>query len=167
VGGRLAGQRARQHPDLTSSASGDARRADSALRVVIFVFLAVNGVISAILGALFVQLRLGSAPFPVSALLSGLLNALLVWVGLQWTGSGRLAAISVWTWLLTVAVMMAWGQGGLPATWFGAFFDDTLFGGPGFDQFSALLLLVLGIVPPLLVLRYRRWQPTDEVRGLR
>jgi peptidoglycan biosynthesis protein MviN/MurJ (putative lipid II flippase) len=128
---------------------------DSALRVVIFVLLAVDGVISAVLGALFLQIHLGPAPFPLSALLSGLLNALLVWVGLQWTASGRLAAMTVWTWLLTVAVMMSWGEGGLPATWFGAFFDDTLFGGPGFDQYSALVLLVLGILPPAVVLLRR------------
>jgi peptidoglycan biosynthesis protein MviN/MurJ (putative lipid II flippase) len=122
------------------------------LRVVIFVLLAVDGVISAVVGAIFVQIHLGPAPFPVSALLSGLLNALLVWVGLQWTASGRWAAMAVWTWLLTVAVVMSWGAGGLLATWFGGFFDDMLFGGPGFDQFSPLVLLVLGILPPALVL---------------
>jgi hypothetical protein len=133
------------------------------LRVLIFVLLAVDGVISAVLGAFFVQSYLGSVPFPASALLSGLLNALLVWVGLQWTDSGRVAATALWTWLLTVAVMMAWGEGGLPATLFGDVFDDSLFGGPGFDQVSALVLLILGIVPPAVVLSKRaRWQPTDD-----
>jgi hypothetical protein len=124
---------------------------DSGLRVVIFVLLAVDGVISAILGAFFVQTYVGSTP-----LLSGLLNALLVWVGLQWTDSGRLAATALWTWLLTVAVMMAWGEGGLLARPFGAVFDDMLFGGPGFDQVSVLVLLVLGIIPPVVVLARRR-----------
>ena len=125
------------------------------LRVVILVLLAVDGVISAVLGAFFVQIHLGSVPFPVSALLSGLLNASLVWVGLQWTESGRVAAVALWTWLLTVAVMMSWGEGGLPAAWFGGFFADTVFGGPGFDQYSPLVLLLFGIVPPAYLLLHR------------
>ena len=57
------------------------------------VLLAVDGVISAVLGAVFIQVRLGPVPFPVSALISGLVNALLVWAGLQWTSSLRVAAL--------------------------------------------------------------------------
>jgi hypothetical protein len=65
-------------------------------------------------------------------------------------------------------VMMSWGEGGLLATWFGGFFDDTLFGGPGFGEYSPLVLLALGILPPaLLLLRRRQWQPLDEIWGLR
>ena len=61
--------------------------------------LAVDGVISAVLAAFFLPLRLGSVPFPISALISGLLNAALVWAALQWTSSPRLAALPLWTWL--------------------------------------------------------------------
>jgi hypothetical protein len=103
--------------------------------------LAADGVISAIAGALFLQVRLGSMPFPISALISGLLNALLVWVGLQWTSSVRPAALALWTWLFTVAAMTLTGPGG-----------DVVFGGPGFDQWSVAVLLVLGVLPPGIVL---------------
>jgi hypothetical protein len=48
----------------------------------------------------FLPLRIGSVPFPISALLSGALNALLVWVALQWTSNPRVAALPVWAWLL-------------------------------------------------------------------
>ncbi len=111
------------------------------MRGIVLGLLAADGVISAVLGALFLQVRLGSVPFPVSALISGLVNALLVWVGLQWTSSLRLAALPVWTWLFTLAVMTFTGPGG-----------DVVFGGPGFDQWSAAVLLVLGALPPGIVL---------------
>ncbi len=68
-------------------------------RGVVLVLLAVvDGVISAIFGALLLSSRIGSVPFPVSVLVSGLANAALVWAGLQCTRSLRLAAISLWTW---------------------------------------------------------------------
>jgi hypothetical protein len=103
--------------------------------------LAIDGVISAIAGALFLQVRLGAMPFPISALISGLLNALLVWVGLQWTSSVRPAALALWTWLFAVAAMTLTGSGG-----------NVVFGGPGFDQWSVAVLLVLGVLPPVIVL---------------
>jgi len=151
VGDRLARWRARQHPNLTdSSAAADRRsRLVFVLRGVVLGLLAVDGVISAIMGGLFVQIRLGGVPFPVSALISGLVNALLVWAGLHWTASVRLAALALWTWLLTVAAMTLTGRGG-----------DVVFGGPGFDEWSAAVLLVLGGVPPAIVL----WRVS---RGLR
>lgn len=113
--------------------------------------LAVDGVISAVLGAVFLQIRIGAEPFPVSALLSGLANALFVWAGLQWTSSSRLAALPLWTFLFTLAAMTLNGPGG-----------DVMFGGPGFDEWSAAMLLVFGTVPAGLVLWRRR-----QVRGLR
>jgi hypothetical protein len=114
---------------------------DSVVRSVVLGLLAVDGVISAVLGALFLQVRLGSLPFPISALISGLVNALLVWAGLQWTSSVRLAALPMWTWLFALAAMTFTGPGG-----------DLVFGGPGFDQWSAAVLLVLGVLPPGIVL---------------
>jgi hypothetical protein len=135
VGGRLARVAARQHPDLTPSPD-DTR----ALRAVVLTLLAVDGVISAVLASFFLSLRIGPVPLPISALISGLLNVALVRVALQWTSSHRLAALPLWTWLGTVAVLTFPGPG-----------DDAVFG----QQYLLLLLIVAGALPPALVL-YRR-----------
>ncbi|MDT5001739.1 MAG: hypothetical protein QOK12_3844, partial [Mycobacterium sp.] len=44
--------------------------------------LAFDGVLSAVMGAFLLPLYLGSIPFPISALISGLINAALVWAAL-------------------------------------------------------------------------------------
>jgi len=110
------------------------------LRVVVLTLLAIDGVISAVLGAFFLGLRIGPVPFPISALLSGLINAVLVWAALQWTSSTRLAALPLWTWLATIAGMT------LPAPG-----DDAVFGA----EWLLLLLIALGTLPPALLL-YRQ-----------
>ena len=137
MGGRLARVGARQHPDLTLSPD-DTR----ALRAVVLTLLAVDGIISAVLAAFFLSLRLGPVPFPISALISGLLNTALVWVALQWTSSPRLAALPLWTWLATVAGLTFPGPG-----------DDAVFSA----QWALLLLIVVGALPPAVLLYRRRW----------
>ena len=107
--------------------------------------LAVDGVISAVGGALLLPTYIGSIPFPVSALISGLLNAALVWAAARWTTSARVAALPLWTWLLTLLLMYLPGPG-----------DDVIFGGRGIMAYSPLLLLAMGIAPPLVVLYRRR-----------
>jgi hypothetical protein len=129
VGARLARRTARQHPDLTP------------LRSVVLTLLAIDGVLSAVAAAFFLPLRIGSVPVPISSLLSGLINAGLVWAALQWTSAPRLAALPLWTWLLTVAGLTFGGPG-----------DDIVFGGVGVMEFAPLLLIVLGALPPALVL---------------
>ena len=99
--------------------------------------------LSAVAAAFFLPLRIGSVPFPISALLSGLVNAALVWAALQWTSSPRLAALPVWAWLLTVAGLTFGGPG-----------DDMVFSA----QYALLLLIVVGALPPALLL-YRRTRP--------
>jgi hypothetical protein len=103
--------------------------------------LAVDGVLSALTGALLMPFYIGSIPFPVSALISGLLNAALVWAAARWTRSKRVAALPLWTWLLTVAAMNL----GIPN-------DDVILGGQGLMAYGALILIVLGVVPPAWVL---------------
>jgi hypothetical protein len=138
VGGRFARVGNRQHPDLSPSPD-DTR----ALRAVVLTLLAVDGVISAVLAALFLPLHIGPVPFPISALISGLLNVALVWAALHWTSSPRLAALPLWTWLITVAAFTFPGPG-----------DDRVYSA----QYSLLLLIVLGALPPALLL-YRRNRP--------
>jgi hypothetical protein len=109
--------------------------------VVVLTLLAIDGVLSAIAAAFFLPLRIGTVPFPVSALISGLVNAALVWAALQFTTAPRLAAVPLWCWLLTVAALTLGGPG-----------DDVVFGGAGVMEYAALLLIVLGSLPPALLL---------------
>ena len=109
---------------------------------VVLALLTVDGVLSAILGALLIPIYLGAIPFPVSALMSGLVNAALVWAAGYWTGSKRLAALPLWAWMATVGALTLGGPGG-----------DIIFAGPGVMQFSVLILLAFGAVPPVLLLR--------------
>ena len=138
-----------QRPDLSATASrvrkiDDTGATNPAFRIVVLTLLAVDGAISAIGGALLLPTYIGTIPFPVSALISGLLNAALVWAAGRWTPSARVAALPLWTWLLTVLLLCVPGPGG-----------DVIFGGRGVLAYSPLLLLVMGAVPPFLVL-YRR-----------
>jgi hypothetical protein len=139
-----------QRPDLSATALrlrkiDDTGAADPAFRIVVLTLLAVDGAISAIGGALMLPSYIGSIPFPLSALISGLLNATLVWAARPWTRSARVAALPLWTWLLTLLLMYLPGPGG-----------DVIFGGRGVMAYSPLLLLAMGVVPPLVVL-YRCW----------
>ena len=129
MGARVARLTARQHPHLRP------------LRPVVLTLLAIDGVLSAIAAAFFLPLRIGTVPFPISALISGLVNAALVWAALQWTQSPRLAALPLWCWLLTVAGLTLGGPG-----------DDIVFGGVGVMEYAPLVLIVLGALPPALLL---------------
>ena len=103
--------------------------------------LAIDGLLSAVAAAFFLPLRIGSVPFPISALMSGLVNAALVWAALNWTSNPRVAALPLWCWLLAVAGLTFGGPG-----------DDIVFGGVGITEFAPLLLIVLGATPPAYVL---------------
>jgi hypothetical protein len=108
--------------------------------------LAVDGVLSALVAALLLPSYIGSVPIPISGLISGLANAALVWAAGRWTTSPRLAALPLWTWLLTVAVLSLGGPGG-----------DVILGGSGLMAYAAPLLVLLGVAPPVWVLwRTRR-----------
>ena len=102
-------------------------------QTAVLTLLALDGVLSAVAGALLLPIHLGPVPFPVSAVASGLVNATLVWAAGYCTESTRLAAVPLWAWLGTVAVLT--------------------FGGPGIMAYSVLLFLVLGALPGVLVLR--------------
>ena len=136
-GGQAARNRPRTEANLTESSAPVSER----LRFMVLATLGVDGVLSAVLAIFFLPLRLGPVPLPVSALFSGVLNMLLVWVALQWTDSPRLAAVPIWTWLLTVLVFTFGGPG-----------DDIVFGGTGIMEFAPLLLIALGALPAAWVL---------------
>ena len=146
MGTRLHPLQYRQRPDLTetkphAASVEDSGTTDPAIRVVVLALLAVDGVLSALAGALLLPFYIGTIPFPISGLLSGLVNAALVWAAGRWTSSPRVAALPLWTWLLTVAAISMGG----PA-------DDVILGGKGLMAYGALILIVLGVAPPVWVL---------------
>jgi len=122
------------------SPPGSAR--ENRCSTIVLALFTVDGVLSAILGALLLPTYLGSIPFPISALMSGLINAALVWAAGYWTDSKRLAGLPLWAWLATVAGFSLGGPG-----------SDIIFGGSGIMAFSVLILLAFGVVPPYLLLR--------------
>lgn len=149
MGYRLDTLQPGQRSDLTdtkprTASVDDSDATDPAIRFVVLALLAVDGVLSALAGALLLPFYIGTVPIPLSGLISGLVNAALVWAAGRWTHSARLAALPLWTWLLTVAMISMGG----PA-------DDLILGGRGLMAYAALVLLVLGVVPPVWVLRRR------------
>lgn len=152
MGYRLHTLPSRQRPDLIetkprAASLDDSGATDPAIRFVVLTLLAVDGILSALAGALLLPSYIGSIPFPISALISGLLNGALVWAAGRWAKSPRVAALPLWTWLFTVAVISIGGPG-----------DDVILGGQGLMRYSALLLIVLGVAPPVWVL-WRRGRP--------
>ena len=136
MGHRFACRRDRQHPDLSSSPpSADFQR------VAVLTLLAIDGVFCAILASFFLPTYIGTWPFPISALIGGLVNAALVWAALHWTSSPRTAALPLFTWLLTVGLLSLGGPG-----------DDIVYGGAGLMAYGTLLLIALGTLPPAAVL---------------
>lgn len=112
---------------------------------VLLGLLAFDGVLSAIAGALLLPMCLGPVPFPVSAVLSGLVNAALVWAAAHCTDNPRLAGLPLWAWLATVAVLALGGPGG-----------DVVFGGRGVMAYGVLLFMILGALPATVLLRRMR-----------
>jgi hypothetical protein len=109
--------------------------------------LGIDGVLSAVVAALMLPSYIGRFPFPVSAIVSGLVNLMLVWAGTHWTNSLRLAALPLWTWLLAVAAMTLNGPG-----------DDFIFAGRGAMAYAVLFLIVAGAAPPAWLLWWRRYR---------
>lgn len=115
---------------------------NSAVRIAVLTLLIVDGVISAVVGAFLLPFYIGLVPVPISALVSGLVNAALVWAAMSWTESKRQAALPLIAWLATVGALTIGGPG-----------NDIVFGGPGVMAYSVLVFLLLGATPPILILR--------------
>lgn len=125
----------------TPHTDSDTLSAGRLTRFVVLALLFVDGMISAVTAALFLPSYIGAVPFPISAVISGLVNAALVWAAAQWTDSPRMAALPLWAWLATVAAIT-----------FGGPADDTIFGGRGLMGYGVLLLIIVGAGPPGWVL---------------
>ncbi len=99
--------------------------------------LVVLGVLSAVLEVLYLPVRTGGAPLPVTALVAAGLNLLLVRASGERTTSTPVAAAPLLAWVLVVL--------------------GTAFAGPGGDvllvnDWRAVALLVGGVVPPAILL---------------
>ncbi|OBI04661.1 hypothetical protein A5715_05080 [Mycolicibacter heraklionensis] len=126
-----------------------------AFNFVVLALLAVDGALCAVATALLLPAHLGSVPFPLSALIGGLVNAGLVWLAQRCTTSLRLAVLPLWTWLLTIALMTLGGPG-----------DDLIFADRGVMAYGVLLMIVLGSAPPgWLLWRLRRRVATPPRDG--
>jgi hypothetical protein len=106
--------------------------------------LAFDGVLSAVAGVLFLPMFIGTIPFPISAIICGVLNAALVLATLQWTTNLRLAALPLWGFLVTVLLLTFGGPGG-----------DMMFDGLA----GAVVMVFFGAAPPAFVL----WRRTSQV----
>lgn len=109
--------------------------------------LTLDGALSAVAGALFLPSYLGVVPMPVSALISGAVNAALVWAAVQWTPAQwtparALAAGPLWAFLAIVIVLTFGGPG-----------DDVVFAGTTSGLVRLLLFVAVGMIPGALVLR--------------
>ncbi|MBA0049132.1 hypothetical protein [Mycobacterium sp. NPDC050853] len=107
------------------------------MRAFVLTALIVDGIISAILGAALLNLRIGGVLVPLGLIISAVLNVLLVWCADQWAPSPRWAGAPLWAFVATTTLL--------------------LFGGPGGDVVFAglwpLLLMVVGVLPAAYVLR--------------
>lgn len=104
----------------------------------------------AVTAALLLPSYIGALWFPASAVLAGLMNLALVWAAMQWTSSGRLAALPLITWLVTVLILTLGGPGG-----------DIVLGGAGVAGFGPIVLLLVGALPPLWLISRRKSQPVS------
>ena len=143
MGRRLAGGAARQRSHLSTAHP-------ASVRPVVLAVLTLDGVLSAIAGAFFLPLYLGAIPFPISGLLSGVVNAALVWAALQWGHNPRLAALPLWAWLATTLGLTFGGPGG-----------DIVLSGAGVMQLAPIVFVVLGGGPPAYVL----WRLTQKAHA--
>ncbi|BDX30784.1 hypothetical protein TUM20985_13310 [Mycobacterium antarcticum] len=141
MGGWFIGRADRQRPHLTARSPGSQRFA-------VLAVLTLDGILSAIAGAFLLPLYVGAVPLPISGLLSGLVNAALVWAALQWAPTPRLAALPLWAWLVTALALTLGGPG-----------DDIVLSGAGVMQLAPLVFVVLGGGPPAYVL----WRSTTRV----
>ena len=140
MGHRFAGGSDRQRSHLTTRSPGSSHFA-------VLAVLTLDGVLSAVAGAFLLPLYVGAIPLPVSGLISGLVNAALVWAALQWAPTPRVAALPLWAWVVTALGLTLGGPGG-----------DIVLGGAGIMQLAPVIFVVLGALPPALLL-YRCNRP--------
>lgn len=140
----------RRHGGTDRQRSHLTARSQGSVRFVVLAVLTLDGVLSAIAGAFLLPLYIGAIPLPVSGLISGLVNAALVWAALQWAPTPRLAALPLWAWLVTALGLTLGGPG-----------DDIVLSGAGVMQLAPVIFVVLGGGPPA----YLWWRLTSKANS--
>ncbi|MGU3293762.1 facilitated glucose transporter [Williamsia sp. M5A3_1d] len=97
--------------------------------------LAVDGFVVGLLSLAFVNSYVGSVPMPVTAVVGGAINGLLIWLAAG-LGGGSLRFLPLAGWLLAVAIGLLGGPGG----------DALLFG-----DWRTLLLVGVGVGVPVVL----------------
>lgn len=87
-------------------------RSGEVVRIAVLSLLAIDGVISAILGIALLNLRVGATPAPLGLLVSAVFNVVLVWCALEWAPSRRWAGVPIWAFLAIVTILTFGGPGG-------------------------------------------------------
>ncbi|MBY4570927.1 hypothetical protein ACE11G_05045 [Gordonia sp. PS3] len=105
--------------------------------------LTVSGFLLGILTAAFLLIRIGAWPFPVTALIAGVANVLILRLAESYTKSAwQYAPLIVWTFVTAMAMLPVFGNGSLIGDW------------------RLLLLLACGLAVPAF------YASTSRVRNL-
>lgn len=104
---------------------------------LLFLMLALDAILLAVLELLFLPVRIGALPFPVTALVAAVTLPWLVAMAGSVFRRPLVAGTPLWVWLLTVAVFGVGGPGG----------DVVLL-----TDWRTLLLLGAGVLPAAVVL---------------
>ncbi|GAB2647173.1 hypothetical protein GCM10027169_14500 [Gordonia jinhuaensis] len=96
--------------------------------------LLVDGFIVGLLSVVFLDVYVGSTPVPLSAVIGGLVNGVLVYLAALFTPDTRLRLLPVAGWVIAAIVALAPGPGG-----------DVLVVG----DWRVLLWVVLGVMVPV------------------
>ncbi|MFT3714525.1 MAG: hypothetical protein QM774_00865 [Gordonia sp. (in: high G+C Gram-positive bacteria)] len=115
----------------TTTDTDDAVANSAAERHGMVVLLTVAGLLTGILTASFVMLYLGHVPFPITAVIAGLVNVLLLRLASSYTSSGwRFAPLAAWVIPVVFEMLPVTGSEPLIYSW------------------QLLLLLLLGLALP-------------------
>ncbi|EGD56871.1 hypothetical protein [Gordonia neofelifaecis] len=80
--------------------------------------LTVSGFLLGILTAAFLLVRIGSFPFPITALIAGVVNVLILKIAETYTKSAwQYAPLIAWTFVTAMAMLPVFGNGSLIGDW--------------------------------------------------
>lgn len=80
--------------------------------------LVVSGFLVGILTTAFLMIRIGAIPFPITAVVAGVVNIALLKLAAQYTRSAwQYAPLIAWTFVTVLGILPIFGNGALLADW--------------------------------------------------